>query len=1035
MKDQPKTKQELLEENAFLKQKIHELEQSESARKQESDEILHLITENMLDCVAFVDASGTYQYVTPSYRETLGYGSEDMVGITGFNLTHPDDLERILKLYMDGIEQGLSEIRYETRLRHKNSHYIPMEIRARSLKDTQGKIIGGVLAARDITKRLQVDEERKRSEEALQKSERRFRELAELLPETVYETDSQGTLTFVNRNAFDRFGYTQEDYEGGLNALDMIIPDDHDRALKNLQRIISGKNIGSIEYTVRRKVGSTFPAMIHTAAIIHDGKLAGLRGFIADITEQKRTEERLTRINACLLSLGSDFDENVARLTALCGELLGATCALYNRLESGMLCSTGQWHTPSDYAAKDKPDGHICYDVIRQGSDEVLVVHNLPQTPYAATDPNVTKYGLRTYFGQLVRCDGKPVGSLCVVFQRDVESTDDDKRIIGIIASSLTSEEGRKRVEDALRKNQRQLTDIIEFLPDATFAIDKQRRVIIWNKAIEKMTGVSASEMIGQGDYAYTIPFYGEARPQLMDLVFKHQDEIAARYPHIIREGDTLMTEVFCNALNDNKGAWVFAKASPLHDQAGNIIGAIEIIRDITERKRAEEALRKSEEKYRLIADNMADVIAVTDMNLRYTYVSPSAMRLSGFTVEEVMEQIPEQAMTIESARIIYKTFEEEMKLEASGKANPKRTRIMELEIYRKDGSTFSAELSLSFIRDTNQKPIGILSLTRDITERKRAEDALRESEKKYRLVLEANPDPMIVYDIEGKVIYLNPAFTSVFGWSLEERIGKKMDDFVPEESWPETRMMIDMVIAGKNFSGIETRRLTREGKMIPVSVSGSCYRNQEGNIEASVINLRDITESKRVEAEKKNLEEQYRQAQKMEAIGQLAGGVAHDFNNMLNIILGYSQLALINLEPSNPLNANLQEIMNASRHSSDLVRQLLAFARKQTIAPKVLDLNNTVAGMLNMLRRLLGEDIDLFWMPVSDLWPVKMDPAQIDQILANLAVNARDAISGVGKITIETGKAEFDKTYCETNIDFVPGQYILLAVSDNGCG
>ncbi|MDP2863907.1 MAG: GAF domain-containing protein, partial [Desulfobacterales bacterium] len=160
--------------------------------------------------------------------------------------------------------------------------------------------------------------------------------------------------------------------------------------------------------------------------------------------------------------------------------------------------------------------------------------------------------------------------------------------------------------------------------------------------------------------------------------------------------------------------------------------------------------------------------------------------------------------------------------------------------------------------------------------------------------------------------------------------------------------------------------------------------------------------ERKRAEAEKMKLEEQYRQAQKLEAIGQLAGGVAHDFNNMLNIILGYSQLTLMKIEPSSPLKADLQEIMNATKRSTDLVRQLLAFARKQTIAPKVLDLNHAVADTLNMLRKLIGEDIDLLWMPAANLWPVKMDPTQIDQILANLAVNARDSISGVGKITIE---------------------------------
>jgi PAS domain S-box-containing protein len=183
------------------------------------------------------------------------------------------------------------------------------------------------------------------------------------------------------------------------------------------------------------------------------------------------------------------------------------------------------------------------------------------------------------------------------------------------------------------------------------------------------------------------------------------------------------------------------------------------------------------------------------------------------------------------------------------------------------------------------------------------------------------------------------------------------------------------------------------------------------------------------------DLEAQLFQAQKMEAVGRLAGGVAHDFNNMLAVIVGHADLALERTAPDSTLHADLLEIQNAAQRSADLTRQLLAFARKQTIAPKVLDLNDTIAGMLKMLGRLIGEDIDLLWKPTDPLWPVRMDPAQIDQILANLVVNARDAISGVGKITIETGQAIFDEAYCETRVGFIPGQYVLLAVSDDGCG
>jgi PAS domain S-box-containing protein len=198
---------------------------------------------------------------------------------------------------------------------------------------------------------------------------------------------------------------------------------------------------------------------------------------------------------------------------------------------------------------------------------------------------------------------------------------------------------------------------------------------------------------------------------------------------------------------------------------------------------------------------------------------------------------------------------------------------------------------------------------------------------------------------------------------------------------------------------------------------------------------MSDITERKRAEEEKARLEAQLQQAQKMESVGRLAGGVAHDFNNMLGVILGHTEMALDQVEPAQPLHAALTEIRSAASRSADLTRQLMAFARRQTIAPKVLDLNETVTGMLKMLKRLIGEDVDLHWQPAADLWPVRVDPSQIDQILANLCVNARDAISGVGKMTIEMGNRTFEEGYCAAHAGFVPGEYVLLAVSDNGCG
>jgi two-component system sensor histidine kinase EvgS len=197
----------------------------------------------------------------------------------------------------------------------------------------------------------------------------------------------------------------------------------------------------------------------------------------------------------------------------------------------------------------------------------------------------------------------------------------------------------------------------------------------------------------------------------------------------------------------------------------------------------------------------------------------------------------------------------------------------------------------------------------------------------------------------------------------------------------------------------------------------------------------KDVTERKLAEQEREKLQNQLNQAQKMESIGHLAGGVAHDFNNMLGVILGYAELAQRKVDPSSSLYLELQEIYNAGKRSADITRQLLAFARKQTIAPKVLDLNEAVEGMLKMLRRLIGEDISLAWLQDSGIGKVMMDPSQLDQLLTNLCVNARDAIAGVGKVTVETSMVTFDDVYCKDHPGFTPGDFVLLAVSDDGCG
>jgi PAS domain S-box-containing protein len=356
------------------------------------------------------------------------------------------------------------------------------------------------------------------------------------------------------------------------------------------------------------------------------------------------------------------------------------------------------------------------------------------------------------------------------------------------------------------------------------------------------------------------------------------------------------------------------------------------------------------------------------------------------------------------------------------------------LNIYSAEPNTFTPGEVRLLEELTSDLAFGIDTL-RTRAERKRSDEALQKTSGLLRTIIEAAPTAIIGLDLEGRVQAVwNPAAEKMLGWSAQEATGRFLPS-VPEDKEEEFRRFREWVRNGKRLDGEEVRGRGRDGTPIDYSIYASPLHDPEGRIIGNIAVLVDITERKRTEEEQERLQAQFLQAQKMESVGRLAGGVAHDFNNMLGVILGHTEVALAQLDPTQPLFVNMEGILKATERSIDLTRQLLAFARKQTIAPQVLDLNDTVEGMLKILRRLIGEDIDLTWLPGAGGWPVKVDPSQIDQILANLCVNARDAISGVGNITIETHTAIFDEADCTGDPGFFPGEYMLLAVSDNGCG
>ncbi|MBF0233915.1 MAG: PAS domain-containing protein [Desulfamplus sp.] len=321
--------------------------------------------------------------------------------------------------------------------------------------------------------------------------------------------------------------------------------------------------------------------------------------------------------------------------------------------------------------------------------------------------------------------------------------------------------------------------------------------------------------------------------------------------------------------------------------------------------------------------------------------------------------------------------------------------------------------------------------LTKAYQKVKKARKEAELKKEQFELAMEFANDGLFDWNLVSSEIYYSPGWKRMLGYEDNElpndfSVWETLTD--PEDVKRSWKMQNELINRKRDHFELEFKMKHKNGHWVDI-LSRANVIFDENNKAVRIIGTHvDISE-------RKKLETQLRQAQKMESVGRLAGGVAHDFNNMLGVILGHTELALLQADENHDLFSGLKEIQAAAMRSANITKQLLAFARKQTISPKQLDLNDTVESMLNMLHRLIGEDIDLVWQPAAQIWSVKMDPSQLDQILANLCINARDAIAGVGKLTIETERKSFDGEYCKQHAGFTPGDFVLLTVSDNGCG
>lgn len=442
-------------------------------------------------------------------------------------------------------------------------------------------------------------------------------------------------------------------------------------------------------------------------------------------------------------------------------------------------------------------------------------------------------------------------------------------------------------------------------------------------------------------------------------------------------------------------------------------IGLLE--KQLHEEQTLRQTLQDSEKRYRRLFESAHDGILILDAETGIVVdVNPFLLQLLHYSYDELCNQFIWELgvfKDIAASKEAFKILQDNEYI-----------RYEDLPLETRQGLPVDVEfISNVYLVDKSKV---IQCNIRDITARKRAVA----ERKRLLAAIDQAGEGIVMTDAKGSIEFVNPAFEQITGFSRNEALGHNPrilksgnhDEQFYHDLWA-------TISSGRIWNGRMVNK-RKDGKLYTEETTISPVLNAAGLIVNYVAVKRDITEDLRLAA-------QFQQAQKMEAVGLLAGGVAHDYNNMLSVILGNAEMALEKVGPADPLHADLEIILTATRRSVDITRQLLAFARKQTIVPVELNLNKTVGSMLAMLRRLIGEDIDLVWLPKANLGTIKIDPTQVDQILANLCVNARQAIAGAGKITIETENTVFDAAYCADHFGFMEGTYVLLAVSDDGCG
>lgn len=566
-------------------------------------------------------------------------------------------------------------------------------------------------------------------------------------------------------------------------------------------------------------------------------------------------------------------------------------------------------------------------------------------------------------------------------------------------------------------------------IKDHLWLMDLNFRTTYMSPSAEKARGYTFEEFAG-------LPLEKRLTPPSIEKAmafYKQEIDKVLADPNYYPE-EPLEIEVYCK---DGSTLWLETTYSAIRDKKGRPTSILGVGRDITERKWVEEQSRSNEERFRLLAENARDTIWTMDMNLQYTYMSPYVKQILDYTPEEYVKLPLSDVLAPESLQRCLQCLDEELMIEKRPDKNPLRSRTLELEHIARDGRMVPVEMKLTFIRDREGVATGILGYTRDITDRRRAEEELRKSEDKYRTLIETTNTGFVIIDHEGRVLDANPEYVRLTGHrELKEIKGRSVIEWTAEHDKDRNMEAVRECFDKGSIKNMEISYVNSHGRVTPIELNATCL-TVDGKIQTITL-CRDITDRRRADEEKHALEERLQRAEKMEALGTLAGGVAHDLNNVLGVIVGYAELLAIDSDPSSRHGQRLSKIMNASEKASAIVQDLLTLARRGVPGRKVLNLNQIILDYQSSLEyeKLISyhgavriqSELD------ADLLNISGSHVHLGKALSNLISNAAEAMPGGGTLTVRTFNQYLDKPI--HGYDTVrEGDYVVLAVTDTGEG